>query len=288
MANLSRTKWCVLACALSLLASAHAAPVGKPLRMGVQLWSVRDDVKRDIDATLADLAKLGFQGVEFAGEFGRYANAPSALRTVLVKNGLGCAGAHVRLEGLKAETFEATTGFYKALGCTTLIIALDARAVTKDGAVEVARELTSTANKLKAAGMQLGYHNHEAEMLGADGQTPWDVIASGTPSNVILEQDVGWTTFAGKDPAAIVQRSPGRSASLHMKSKFAKGTTGTPIIGQDRTDWRTLITAARHVGATEWLVIELDDPPPGMSPMEGAAASLRGLQSVIAQMPEGR
>lgn len=289
MANLGRLKWCVVALTAALWAHAHADPGAGQLRLGVQLWSVRDQVELDIDDSLAQLAALGVQGVEFAaGRFGRYANSPSALRLVLAKNGLACIGAHVRLDALTAATFASTTSFYQALGCTTLIIARDARAKTIDGAAEVAGDLASLAAKLKGVGMQLGYHNHAEEMHGADGATPWDVIARGTPATVLLEQDVGWTTFAKKDPAALVARYPGRSIYLHMKSKSPDGAAGISIIGQDRTDWRAVLTAARTVGGTQWLVVELDEPPAGMGAMEGVAASLRGLQAILVRPPDIR
>jgi sugar phosphate isomerase/epimerase len=127
---------------------------------------------------------------------------------------------------------------------------------------------------------QIGYHNHAPEMAGADGDTPWDVIATGTPAGVILQQDVGWTTYAGKDPVALVKRYPGRAVSMHFKPKFAQGTRGTYIIGKDKTDWAGLIAAARSVGGTTWIILEQEDYPEGMGQLETVAASMRGLQAV--------
>jgi sugar phosphate isomerase/epimerase len=273
----------VLALLCTGCAFTQAAPA--TARIGVQLWSVKDDVKQDFDGTLDKLAKLGFQGVEFAGEFGRFANDAAGLRIFLDKTGLQCAGAHMHFDALSAARFDATTAFYQTAGCSNLVIAMDKRASSREGAAQVAKELTMLSARLAPLGMRIGYHNHAEEMAGADGQTPWDVIATGTPAGSIMQQDVGWTTFAGKDPAAMVKRYPGRTVSTHYKAKFAQGTTGTPIIGQDKTDWAGVTMAARRVGGTEWIILEQEEYPRGMGQLETVAASLRGLQAVLAKLP---
>lgn len=257
---------------------AQAAPL-----YGVQLWSVKDEVKQDFEGTLTKLSALGFKGVEFAGEFGRYAGDAAGLRAFMDKAGLACASAHVDFEALKPSNFSKTTMFYKAAGCPNLIIAMDRRAATLEGAAAVAKELSALSHALAPLGMKIGYHNHAEEMTGTDGKTPWDVIAAGTPAAVILQQDVGWTTFAGKDPVELVKRYPGRSVSLHFKAKFARGTQGTNIIGQDKTDWASVAHAAKSVGGAEWFIVEQEDYPNGMGQLESVAASMRGLQAALAR-----
>ena len=266
------------------LAAASSQAATNPM-LGVQLWSVKDEIKQDFEGTLDKLAKLGFQGVEFAGEFGKYKADPAGLHAFLRKKGLQCAGAHTRVDQLSEANFKATTDFYKTLGCNRLIIAMDNRAASREGSAELARELSALSAKLAAVGMKLGYHNHEAEMLGDKGQTNWDLLANNTPKDFILQQDVGWTTYAGKDPIAFVNAYPGRTVTTHYKAKFVKGTSGTPIIGQDHTDWTGLTKAVRSVGGTEWIIVEQEEYPNGMGQLESVAASMRGLQAVLAKMP---
>lgn len=264
-------------------ATAPALPDGP--RLGVQLWSVKDEIKQDFEGTLGKLAKLGFAGVEFAGEFGRFRDDPAGLHAFLSKTGLQCTSAHVGLDNLNPANFAATTAFYKTVGCKDLVISMDQRAFSTEGSAQVARELSALVPRLAALGMRIGYHNHHQEMLGAEGHTAWDVLAAATPAAAILQQDAGWTTFAGKDPIAFVNKYPGRSVSMHYKAKFAPGTSGTPIIGQDRTDWAGLTDAARRAGGTDWLIVEQEEYPNGMGQVEAVAASLRGLQAVLAKMP---
>jgi sugar phosphate isomerase/epimerase len=269
---------------LSLMLAASAQAATSP-RLAVQLWSVKDEIKQDFEGTLDKLAKLGFQGVEFAGEFGKYKADPVGLAVFMKKTGLQCAGAHMHVDQLDADHFKATTEFYKELGCNRLIISMDKRGATKEGSADLAKELTTLTTKLAGQGMKLGYHNHEQEMLGDKDQTNWDLLAKNTPKDFILQQDVGWTTYAGKDPVEYVNKYPGRTVTTHYKAKFAKGAAGTPIIGQDRTDWTGLTKAVRSVGGTEWIIIEQEEYPNGMGQLETVAASMRGLQAVLAKMP---
>jgi sugar phosphate isomerase/epimerase len=270
---------------LSLMLFAVSSQAATSPRLAVQLWSVKDEIKQDFEGTLDKLSKLGFQGVEFAGEFGKYQADPAGLSAFLKKTGLQCAGAHMHVDKLNAANFKATTDFYKAVGCNRLIISMDQRAASKEGSAELAKELSTLSVKLGGQGMKLGYHNHEQEMLGDKDQTNWDLLAKNTPKDFILQQDVGWTTYAGKDPVDFVKKYPGRTVTTHYKAKFFKGATGTPIIGQDRTDWSGLTKAVRSVGGTEWIIIEQEEYPNGMGQLETVAASLRGLQGVLAKMP---
>lgn len=268
----------------SVSASAFAAD-SKPTdpQLSVQLWSIKDDVSADFEGTLKKLAAMGFQGVEFAGNFGTYANDAKGLKAFLDKTGLKASGAHVHFDKLTPETIDATIAFYKAIDCKYLIIPMDKRAFTNEGAKEVAADLKKVQEKLAAHGMHTGYHNHKPEMLGEMGNTPWDVIGKNSGSDVILQQDVGWTEVAGKNPVDFVKAYPGRTITTHYKASAPEpGNPEHPIIGQDTTDWKALIEANRTVGGTLWLVVEQESYPKDMTPMQSVEASLKGLQKIIA------
>lgn len=285
--TLSKTiKALTMAAITSVSLSAMAADVAptEP-QLSVQLWSVKDDVAKDFEGTLKKLKAMGFDGVEFAGNFGAYANDPKGLKAFLDKTGLKASAAHVPFEKLNAENFDATVAFYKAIDCKYLIIPMDMRAFTTDGAKEVAADLAAIQTKLTPHGMHTGYHNHEGEMLGEMGKTPWDVIGTNTSQAVVLQQDVGWTEVAGKDPIAFIKAYPGRTITTHYKASAPKpGNTEHPIIGQDTTDWKALINANKTYGGTLWLVVEQESYPEGMTPMQSVEASLKGLQKVISDM----
>ncbi len=262
--------------------AADVAPTSPQL--SVQLWSIKDDVAKDFEGTLKKLKAMGFQGVEFAGNFGPYANDPKGLKAFLEKTGLKASGAHVHFDKLSPENFDATVAFYKAIDCKYLIIPMDERAFTPEGAKAVAADLEAVQKKLTPHGMHTGYHNHKPEMLGEKGKTPWDVIGKNTEQAVILQQDVGWTEVAGKDPVDFVKAYPGRTITTHYKASAPeKGNKEHPIIGQDTTDWKALINANRTVGGTLWLVVEQESYPEGLTPIQSVEASLKGLQKIIAE-----
>lgn len=268
----------------SIGSSVFAAEKPTSPQLSVQLWSVKDDVIADFEGTLKKLAAMGFDGVEFAGNFGAYANDPKGLKKFLDKTGLKASGAHVRFDKLTPETIDATIAFYKAIDCKYLIIPMDKRAFTLEGAKQVADDLKKVQAILSKHGMHTGYHNHKEEMQGEADKTPWDVIGKNTGSDVVLQQDVGWTEVAGKNPVDFVKAYPGRTITTHYKAAAPEeGNKENPIIGQDTTDWKSLIIANKTVGGTLWLVVEQEVYPEGMTPMQSVEASLKGLKKIIAE-----
>lgn len=264
-------------------ATAAADPAPTSPQLSVQLWSVKEDVARDFTATLKSLAAMGFQGVEFARDFGPYANDPNGLREFLAANGLQVSGAHVLMDQLQGANFDATVAFYQALGCKYLIVPMDPRAFKVESAKDVAADLTAVQQKLVPLRMQVGYHNHKPEMLGEPGKTPWDVIGGNTPPSVILQQDVAWTAAAGKNPIDVIKAYPGRILTTHYKAAVpGGGKDQQAIIGKDDTDWKALWQANSTIGGTLWVVVEQELYPEGMTPMQSVAASLQGLQAILA------
>lgn len=252
---------------------------GTEPKVSIQLWSVKEDVKKDIDGTLQKLADLGFDGVEFAREFGHYKDNPIALKNRLDELGLKGSAAHVSFEQLDEENIFETIAFYQVLGVKHLIVPWDKRAWAKDGVAEVVSLLNAAAERLAPYGMQTGFHNHEKEFDDFNGSTYWDYIALNTHKSVILQQDVGWTAYAKKDPVDYVNRYPGRTLTTHYKSKVPEGVKDKlPIIGKDTIDWAGLLKANSSVGGTEWIVVEQEEYPNGMTPMQAVEASLEGLK----------
>ena len=278
----------IKAIAMAAIASASMATFAADVtptspQLSVQLWSIKDAVAADFEGTLKQLKAMGFQGVEFAGNFGPYEKDPKGLKAFLDKTGLKASGAHVHFDKLSPENIEATVAFYKAIDCHYLIIPMDQRAFTTEGAKEVAADLEAVQKKLAAHGMHTGYHNHKPEMLGEMGKTPWDVIGKNTTQDVILQQDVGWTEVAGKNPIDFVKAYPGRTITTHYKAAAPdEGNKENPIIGKDTTDWKALIEANKTYGGTLWFVVEQEVYPEGMTPMQSVESSLKGLQKIIA------
>lgn len=267
---------------LPCLASASEVKTLSP-QVSVQLWSVKDTLKEDFNGTLKALAKMGFDGVEFAGVFGPYKDDPKGLKTLLDSLNLQASGAHISFALLNEQNFAKTVAFFKALKVDMLIIGWDERAWHPEGILDVVSQLNTYAKKLAVHNMKIGFHNHNHEFEEFQGSTYWDYLAQHTPQDVVLQQDVGWTTYAGKDPVEYVRRYPGRTLTTHYKVRLPEGTVGKlPIIGQDTIDWPALIEANIEVGGTRWLVVEQEEYPNGLSPLEAVQASKQGLDKYLA------
>ena len=251
-------------------------------QISVQLWSVKDDVKADFKGTLKTLADMGFAGVEFANEFGEFSGDAIAIKKVMDSLSLKGSGAHVSFEQLNDKNFADTVKFYQTLAVDMLIVGWDERAWHPEGIKEVVALLNKLSVKLAPFGMKTGFHNHDHEFNAFEGTTYWDYLAQNTSNNVVLQQDVGWTTYAGKDPIAYVEKYPGRTLTTHYKVKLPKGTHGKlPIIGQDTIDWLNLTKANMAVGGTLWLVVEQEEYPNGLTPLQAVAESKQGLDKIL-------
>jgi len=254
-------------------------------KLSVQLWSVKDVIGQDFKGTLTALADMGFAGVEFAGEFGPYADDAIALKAFLDSINLKTSGAHVSFEQLNQDNFDKTVTFYRQLNVDTLIIGWDERAWHPQGIKEVVKLLNQLDKKLAPYNIKTGFHNHDHEFNDFQGTTYWDYLAVNTAESVVLQQDVGWTTYAGKDAVEYVKRYPNRTFTTHYKVRIPEGVKGKqPIIGQDTIDWLNLLKANINVGGTKWIVVEQEEYPNGLTSMAAVALSKKGLQQYINQL----
>jgi sugar phosphate isomerase/epimerase len=264
------------------LLTAAEQPAWIPI--SVQLYSVRKHMKGDgyVD-TIKKIGAMGFEGVEFAG-YGSFGKDPKGLKKVLDDAGVKAAATHIGAFHFK--DLNKTIEFHQAIGCKLLIVPGDGAFTHKEKSKQFAEMMNTTAAKLKEHGMWCGYHNHSKEFKEAEGdKTWWDLFAERTDKRVVLQQDVGWTVVAGKDPAKYVRKYPGRTLTTHCKPKLPRGTKGKiPIIGQDVIDWKDLIKAYYEVGGTMWLSVEQEDYPKGMSPLQATEASFKGLHKILAEM----
>jgi sugar phosphate isomerase/epimerase len=257
--------------------------------VSVQLWSIKKALKADFKGTLEKIADMGFEGVEFAGNFGEYSDDPKGLKEYLASIGLKASGAHMGFKHLRGKKLEKNLNFLKDLGVELVIVPADSRAWTASGVADLAKELTALSKKLASKGMIIGYHNHSQEFGIYKSSTYWDYIAQNTPESVLLQLDVGWVNFAKKDAIDYVKRYPGRTLTTHIKVRTYKGkvdpkTGQSPILGEDGYDWASLIKTQIKHGGTRWLVLEQEEYPNGLGELGSVAASKKGLDKIISSL----
>jgi len=269
----------VAATALGTRPSIWAQAASQP-RISVQLYSVRDDCAKDFDAALAQLAKMGFVGVEFAG-YHKYAGKAKELRAKLDELNLVAAGTHIGTGSFRGDELKRTIEFHQILGCRFLMVPGDGDFTNPEKSKSLAEFFNKTAETLKPLGMYCGYHNHTHEFTKVGDTTYWDLFAQRTTKDVVLQQDCGWSAFAGYNPAELVRRYPGRTKITHFKPTVVKDEPGKKaILGQDSVNWVTVLAACREVGGTEWITVEQEVYPDGKSPMECTELSLAGLKKI--------
>ena len=250
------------ACALPSLGALK--PVGN---VALQLYSIRDYIRKNgIEKALADVAAIGYKGVEFAGYWGKNAKQ---LKKILDDNGLVACGTHVGRGDFGPDKVKATCEFNLEFGNTTIICPgggnFPGKGQNLDDFLKMLVEYYNKAAVDAAKfGCKIGLHNHTGEFDRKlkDGTTYWDYFFSNTTKNVCMQQDVGWTTCAGYDPCEQYVKYPGRSPSLHAKEngmgkgvkKFDAilGQPGQP--GAKGVDWDKLFKAADKDGVKWWVV----------------------------------
>lgn len=249
-------------------------------RISVQLYSVRDDCAKNFDAALAQVAKMGFAGVEFAG-YHQYNGKAKELRQKLNELNLAAAGTHIGTGSFRGDELKRTIEFHQLLGCKFLMVPGDKDFTDPEKSKALAETFNQTAAALKPLGMFCGYHNHKNEFKKDGDKTYWDLFAERTSKDVVLQQDCGWTAAAGLNPAELVRRYPGRTKITHFKPTVVNNEPGKkPILGEDSVDWVAVLAACREAGGTEWITVEQEIYPDGKSPMACTELSLAGLKKI--------
>lgn len=221
--------------------------------VGLQLYSVRSDCQKDTEGTIAAVAKMGYQGVEFAGYYGKTAKQ---MRKILDDNGLKCCGTHAQLNTLLGDELEKTIEFNKIIGNKYLVVpGLPGKYTGSLKAwKDTAKLFNELSEKVKPHGMQVGYHNHSAEFKAIDGQLPWDVFMSNTSKDVIMQLDLGNAMHGGADPLPYLYKYPGRATTVHLK-EYSK-TNDKALLGEGDMNLKAFFALCEAVGETEWYIVE--------------------------------
>ncbi len=267
------------ATALTVSPSLWAQGAANP-RISVQLYSVRDACAKDFDSSLAELAKMGFAGVEFAG-YHKYGGKAKELRQKLDELNLVAAGTHIGTGSFRGDELKRTIDFHQTIGCKYLIVPGDRDFTDPEKSKALAELFNKTAEMLKPLGMYCGYHNHTHEFTKTGDTTYWHLFADRTTKDVVLQQDCGWSAAAGYNPVDLIKKYPGRTKITHFKpTVVGDHKSKKPILGEDSVDWAAVLAACRQAGGTEWVTVEQEAYLPGKSPMECTELSLKGLKKI--------
>jgi sugar phosphate isomerase/epimerase len=227
----------------------------RPPALGIQLYTLRDLLKEDFEGPIAALAEIGYREVEFAGLYGRMA---SDVRKVLDRHSLKAPSGHYGIPAI-TETLDQTIAEAKILGHQYVVVAwLPEEVRNPDGYARTADTFNQAGQRLRKAGLTLGYHNHWFEFDPLDGGScGYDILLERTrPDLVTMELDLFWIRKGGRDALSYFANHQGRFRMVHIKDMAADGAMVD--VGQGAMDWSALLRAAKRAGV-EHRFVEHDE-----------------------------
>jgi len=245
-------------------------------RIGVQLYTVRRELEKDFEGTLEKVAALGFSEVEFAGYFNR---TPQQVKSVLARNNLSSPSVHVLTTGLRSN-LQQTIDAAKTIGHQYVVCAylLPEERKSLDDYKRLIELFNDAGERLKKAGLQFCYHNHDFEFMPIDGKIPYDLILAGTdPKTVKMELDLYWIAKAEKNPLKYFSAYPGRFPLVHVKDMDATPKRFFTEVGRGTIDFKEIFAASEKAGIKHYFVEQ--DETPG-SPFESIKMSIDYLKKL--------
>lgn len=247
------------------------------LRLALQLYSVGEDAKKDLDGTLRRVKEMGYEGVEFAGLYGHDA---AEVAEMLHQYGLIPVSAHVPLEELETK-FDEVAASYKQIGCPYLAVPylIHALQPVSGNFEEAISRIEAVAKRYTEAGFIVSYHNHDFEFKTINGVLALDLLYERISEEYLKTQiDTCWANVGGVDPASYVLKYTGRAPSVHIKDFYLKGKPQNHMykllcdkddrkeeegnfsyrpVGYGLQDVPKIMAACKKAG-TEWVIVEQD------------------------------
>jgi sugar phosphate isomerase/epimerase len=246
-----------------------ANPYGKPI--GLQLYTLRDQLEKDVTGTIKHLAAIGYRDVEI---YSLYGKAPAEFSRILKDNGITPSSGHYLLPSVKTN-WEKQLDDARILGLRYMVLAIldEKDRQSLDDFKRLAELLNKTGETTKKAGIQFCYHNHNFEFTKYGDTTAYEyLLATLDPNLIKFEMDCFWVTHAGQDPVAYFKKYPGRFPLLHIKDMKDKPAPTQELdakmglfapVGHGTIDWTRIFKAARE-GGMEHYYVEQDhcEQPP--------------------------
>jgi sugar phosphate isomerase/epimerase len=241
---------------LGTAAVAALAQAKATVPVGLELYSVRGELKTDLSATLNSVSKMGYECVEFFSSYVDWTtDYAKQVRKQLNDLGMKCYSTHNGPTSFAGGGLATAIELNKILGSRYIVMASAGKESSLDDWKRVAETLNQGNDKMRGAGLHAGYHNHAAEWKPVEGQKPVEILAKNTGKDVMLQLDVGTCVESGSDPVAWIQSNPGRIRSLHLKD-WSPDKDYKVLFGEGVAPWKKILTAAESTGGVEFYLIE--------------------------------
>lgn len=228
------------------------------MNVGLQLYSVRSNMAMDVNRTLRQVARIGYEGVEFAGY---YDFTAQKLKNTLHELNLQTIGSHILFQQLRDHLQEEMT-FSKEIGGKYLVCPyLEEQLRTDEASVdETVHWLNLFGERVTENGLTFAYHNHSFEFeQQINGASLYERLINGTEQKHLkLEFDVCWSYYVGADPISYLHKLSGRVPLVHIKDlRVENGVPKTVPLGEGEIDLEKIIYTCEEVGV-EWMIVEQD------------------------------
>jgi sugar phosphate isomerase/epimerase len=233
-----------------------AARANKHIPVGLELYSVRNELQKDLMATVRGVAKMGYECVEFYDPYYSWtADYAKQVRHAMDDLGIHCYSTHNSLKSFSPAGIGKAIELNQILGARYIVLAAPGKVNGVDGWKQVAQTLNKANDTMAAQGLHAGYHNHQLEWKPVDGQKPIELLATNTDKSIMLQLDVGTCLETGNDPVAWIEKNPGRIRSLHLK-EWSPEKGYRVLLGEGVGPWKKIFTAAESTGEVEYYLIE--------------------------------
>ena len=253
----SRSRRSFLAAGAMLPLALRATPA-KKIPVGLELYSVRDQLEKDVMGTVRAVTKMGYEVVEFFAPYHDWTEDFTKQAGALLDDlGIRCNSTHNNAPSFTDDGVQKTISLNHILGAKFVVMASAPGQTGLDGWERLAGRLSQLAGTFKTAGLRMGYHNHQTEFRPIEGKRPIEIIAAGTPKDFMLQLDVGTCVEVGSDPVAWIRANPGRINCIHCKDWAPGEDKGYRVLfGEGVSPWPKIFEAAESVGGIEYYLIE--------------------------------
>lgn len=248
--------------------------------LACQLFSVHRSMAKDLPGTVREVAKAGYTGVEFYGSLKTW--SVDQIKAAMDETGLKICGWHSSIDDFSPENLKNTIAFHKAIGNISVVVPGLPEDMTASATAwhRTAERFNEIVKILKEEGMYTGYHNHFTEFTPIDGETPWDILATETLPEFVLQIDNGNAMYGGADPMVYLKKYPGRARTFHFKPySKTNGFDITPTVDDDVPYQETIDELLRQ-NATEWVIAEYETEKL-YTDIEGVKIFCRNLDNIL-------
>lgn len=254
----------------------------KKRAIGIQLWTLRDTLPKDVKGVLAQVGKAGFTEVETFGysvDNGFFGTSVRDFKSILDDNGLKATSNHFDFNSMikdgstdLVQSYVETANYLGSEYVTVPYIVSELRGTTGDAYKKLALQINKVGELCKAGGLKLAYHNHDFEFTKFGSTNGYEILLNETDKNLVdFEMDLYWVIRAGHDPLELFKKYPGRFKMWHVKDMDKVNPDWNAEIGTGTIDFKSIFAQAELSGLKRFFLEHESNYKP--NPIESAVTS---------------